>query len=240
MDPYNVTQNERVEAFKPSKVMLMKGVSAEEFRAPPAKPRFGKRVPYGAVVGKLTIGPKAHKNRCKVTCECGYVGRLANRTVLQLLNDGVGCQKPYCEKTVDREAMAAANSSLELQLFLLSQVCNNELPSRWGGSLDDFEELTPKQGYRNFLADMLEGRKPEEQRWIARERPGQPFIIGNIVLTRTPNHLIERAGGIPVDAGAGVMLIEDICVVAGAELSNVLTYARRRGSFQGILSALLS
>ena len=240
MNPYNVTQNERVEAFKPSRVVLMKGVSAEEFRAKPVKPRFGKRVPYGAVVGKLTIGPKAHKNRCKVTCECGYVGRLANKRVLQLLNDGIGCQKPDCERTVDHEAVAAANSSLELQLFLLSQVYNNELPSRWGGSLDDFEELTPKQGYRNFLADMLEGRKPEEQRWISRANPDLPYIVGNLELSRTPNNLIEKAAQIPVDAGAGLMLIDDICAVANAEIRNVIAYARRRGSFQGILSDLLS
>lgn len=197
-------------------------------------------LPYGSKIGRLRVGAYSASGKCTLTCDCGYKGTLAHKTVRKLLKQGMGCGTADC--TVDsfeRMLWADVNNSLKIQLFLLTQLLPDEVPSRWGGQLDDFEEIDLDQAYANFLADELSGKPPETVKWIERHTVELPFMPGNVVMTGMPSRLLAKSSNMSIDAGAGEMLISEIIKFTGKTESEVLLKAFEMRTFDGVIAELI-
>jgi hypothetical protein len=164
----------------------------------------------------------------------------AHVDILVLLGQGMGCGAESCTvDSLDRLLWMDVENSLKMQLFLLTQFLPDELPSRWGGTLDDFEELDLDHGYHNFILDELRGDNPGRVLWIERETRELPFISGNVILTDAPSDLLARSSEVEIDVGAGFMHISEIMKFTGKTEAEVLLKAFELRTFDGVIAELI-
>lgn len=177
-------------------------------------------VPFGKTFGALTVGDKAHgrgrPRRYPVQCSCGWSGMETALKLLDMLDRGWWCGRPECSSVTFFDVAGVGGlESVRIQLYALQMLCPGELPSYWGGALDDMPRADFDAAVQN-LHFHLAGVRRESRgaTWVARMCGDLPFIEGNVRYRSNRDVVFKRLGTRTVfDCGEQFSLME-LCRLA--------------------------
>ena len=153
--------------------------------------------------------------RYMVTCVCGKDHYLTTEQLTQYMLEHTGCRDTCCQqKILMRLFWGTLPDALRVQWKLIQACYPDNIPSFWGGTLDDLFKRDLKHGfvraYQEVLCKLVDLRRPD-LRWLTPLNPELPFTLDNLTLAREPWNRMDRLNFLrPVIAGHPVKMSE-IC-----------------------------
>lgn len=182
-----------------------------------------EKAAVGQWVGALRIDDIVGPLRA-TTCLCGGRQFLSVGEIDRAFNSHVGCCRESCsQRTLLTLVWGSVEESLKVQWKLLQACYGSQIPSFWGGKLDDLYPSDPEPGVARALQEVLLPLRPVgEIRWIQPTDPEKPFIHGNLKLANRPWTGLVGFNCLSLEIAGQRVAITDLCAQLGVTPAQVV------------------
>jgi hypothetical protein len=113
--------------------------------------------------------------------------------------------------------------SLRTQWKLMQACYGSQIPSFWGGTLDDLYPSEPEQGADRVMQEAINPlRHDDEDRWVHPVDPDKPFSHGNLKLAAEPWEGLAGLNRLSLEIAGQRVAITDLCTQLGVTPAQVI------------------
>lgn len=216
--------------FKPSRKVSI---------TPPGRSRK-PNLPFNSKSGHLTIGPNrptGKDSRYYAACDCGHRGWYTEAELLDMVDGFSGCGRPSCSAMSYHDKLWVSPDSLKIQHFTITLLRPELMQSWWGGTMDDFYEISQQEGFDNLMG-YLEASGISGV-WLGRLDENLPFMEGNVRLGKQPDKILRFFAKAKVEVEGSLFTMKELCNISGAKAEDLLLKIYEIGGTDDLLFKLM-
>jgi hypothetical protein len=218
-----------MKTFEPSRTAPLSVFAEEEVE-----------LPYSRRSGPLKLGPNrpvGKENKIHAVCDCGHSEWYPKEELRKLVESHSGCGRYTCTALSLTDKIWASPESLRLQLCLLLALCPEQVPSLWGGTLDDLYSVSREEAEASLTKyrATLKGLGV----WLVRIDEELPYMEGNLKRSARPEKSFRRFGGVKITVDGTEFTLKELCSIGKRTAAQVLSTICDMGTTDDLIAVLL-